>query len=145
MSDPFLEQKIIEHEGIKKSVYKDSKGLYTIGIGFLCDPSMNAGLSIEECMLILRLRIANLEKQLSQYDWFTIQDSVRKSALIELAYNLGVSKLLTFTTFLGLMKAREVGKASVDLANTEWAKQVGANRSKDICMRIREGSYNLGQ
>lgn len=145
MTDPVLEQKIIEHEGIKKSVYKDSKGLYTIGIGFLCDPSMNAGLSIEECMLILRSRIANLERQLSQYDWFTIQDSVRKSALIELAYNLGVSKLLTFTTFLGLMKTREVGKASVDLANTEWAKQVGPIRSKDICMRIREGSYNLGQ
>lgn len=144
MSDPQLVQKIIEHEGIKKSVYKDSLGYDTIGVGFLCDARMNAGLSVEECMLILNSRITNLDKQLSQYAWYTNQDSVRRGALIELAYNMGVQGLLKFTAFLELMQAREVGKASVDLASTLWSKQVSPNRVKDICMRIREGSYNIG-
>ncbi len=141
MSDPFLEQRIIEHEGIKKSVYKDSMGLWSIGIGFLVDPSKNAGLSVDECMMILRSRIANLVKQLSQYNWYTIQDGVRQGCLVELAYNMGVAGLLEFNTFLGFMAARRCSEAALDLKTTKWASQVSQNRVNDILKRIREGTY----
>lgn len=141
MSDPFLEQRIIEHEGIKKSVYKDSLGLYTIGIGFLCDPSKNAGLSIEECMMILRYRLANLEKQLSQYAWFTIQDPVRRSVVIEMAYNLGVNGLLGFKNMIAALGDRQVGTAAVEMGKSLWAEQIGEARLKDMQGRMREGSY----
>ena len=141
MQDPMLEQRIIEHEGIKKSVYKDSLGLYTIGIGFLCDPSKNAGLSVEECMLILRSRIANLERQLSQYQWFNIQDQVRKGVLIEMAYNLGVNGLLGFKNMIAALGERQVGTASVEMGKSLWATQIGEARLKDMQGRMREGSY----
>lgn len=141
MSDPFLEQRIIEHEGIKKSVYKDSLGLWTIGIGFLVDPSKNAGLSVEECMMILRSRIKNLEQQLLQYKWFTIQDVVRQGCLIELAYNMGIQGLLKFEKFLGFMGERKCSAAAKELIASKWYTQVGKARSNDIIKRVREGTY----
>lgn len=141
MSDPFLEQRIIEHEGIKKSVYKDSLGLWTIGVGFLVDPSKNAGLSVDECMMILRSRLEKLDKQLSQYNWYTNQDVVRKGVLQELAYNMGVNGLLEFKTFLAFMAARRCSEAALDLKTTKWASQVSQNRVNDILKRIREGTY----
>jgi lysozyme len=143
MSDPFLEQRIIEHEGIKKSIYKDSLGFWSIGIGFLVDPSKNAGLSVEECMMILRSRISNLEKRLSQYNWYTVQDVIRKGVLLELSYNLGVAGLLDFKEFLALMAARRCSEAALDLKGTKWASQVSPARVNDILMRLREGTYNI--
>lgn len=141
MPDPMLEQRIIEHEGIKKSAYNDSRGYLTIGIGFLIDPRMNAGLSVEECMMILRSRIANLERQLSQYAWFTIQDPVRRNVIIEMAYNLGVNGLLGFKKMIAALGERQVGTASVEMGKSLWAEQIGAARLKDMQGRMREGSY----
>ena len=141
MQDPMLEQRLIEHEGIKKSAYNDSRGYLTIGIGFLIDPKMNAGLSIEECMMILRHRLANLEKQLSQYQWFTIQDQVRKSVIIEMAYNLGVNGLLGFKNMISALGERQVGTAAVEMGKSLWAEQIGEARLKDMQGRMREGSY----
>jgi lysozyme len=141
MSDPFLEQRLIEHEGIKKSAYNDSRGYLTIGIGFLIDPKMNAGLSIEECMMILRSRILNLERQLSQYPWFNIQDQVRKGVLIEMAYNLGVNGLLGFKNMIAALGDRQVGTAAVEMGKSLWATQIGQARLKDMQGRMREGSY----
>lgn len=143
MSDPFLEQCIIEHEGIKKSVYKDSMGFWTIGIGFLCDETKNAGLSVDECMLILRSRISNIDKQLSQYNWYTNQDVVRQGCLIELSYNLGVAGLLKFTKFLEFMSARRCSEAAKELMNSKWYTQVSKARANDILKRLREGTYGI--
>ena len=141
MIDSQLKSCIIEHEGIKKSVYKDSLGYDTIGIGFCCDVRLNAGLSVEECLLILNSRLANLEQQLSKYSWFTNQDDVRQGVLIELAYNMGIEGLLKFQHFLDAMQNRQPGMAAKELLNSEWAKQVGKLRLNNILNRVRYGRY----
>ncbi len=141
MSDPQLEQKIIEHEGIMKSAYKDSRGYLSVGIGFLIDPKLNAGLSVEECMLILRSRISNLERQLSPYVWFIIQNEIRKGVLIEMAYNLGVNGLLGFKKMLSCLGDKQFAMAASEMAQSLWATQVGKNRFEDMQQRMRDGIY----
>lgn len=139
--DSKLIERIIEHEGIRKSVYKDSLGYDTIGIGFLCDARKNAGLSVDECMLILNSRIANLERQLIVNSWFTKQDLVRKGVLVELAYNLGVAGLKRFKKFLTAMDAREYDVAVDELIDSKWSTQIGKSRLNNILKRVRTGSY----
>lgn len=141
MPDSKLEACIINHEGMQKSVYKDSLGFYTIGIGFCVDAKLNLGLSIEECMMILRLRITNLENRLSQYAWFSGQDDVRKGALIELAYNMGVTGLMTFVKFLAAMQAKDYLTAAKELTDSKWATQVSKDRVNNIWNRVRLGRY----
>lgn len=141
MTDTNLEQRIIGHEGIRKSVYKDSLGYYTIGIGFCCDPRLNLGLSVDECMMILRSRIENLKRQLANFSWYKNQNEVRQGVLIELSYNLGLTKLRTFKNFLAAMEKADYSKAVQELKNSLWAKQVGQGRVNDICNRVQTGSY----
>lgn len=141
MSDFNLENCIVRNEGIKKSVYKDSLGYYTIGIGFLCDARMNAGLSIEECMMILRSRLKNLDSRLSLFPWYSNQDEVRKGVLVELSYNMGVDGLLKFTKFLADMKAKDYLVAAKELGASKWATEVSKQRFNDIWNRIRYGKY----
>ncbi len=92
-------------------------------------------------MLILRSRISNLDKQLSQYNWYTVQDVPRKGVLIELSYNMGIEGLLKFEKFLMLMGARKSVEAAKELINSKWYQQVGKARSNDIIKRLRDGSY----
>jgi len=141
MPDSQLENCIVKHEGIKKSVYKDSLGYDTVGIGFCVDARLDLGLSVEECMMILRSRIANLESRLSQYPWYNNQDDVRKDVLTELSYNLGVNGLLKFAKFLAAMEAKDYLKAANELRDSKWSQQVGKERFNDIWNRVRLGRY----
>lgn len=136
-----LENAIIDAEDIKKSVYKDSLGLYTIGIGFLCDEKMNAGLSVDECMMILRSRIQNLKRQLSSYSWFQKSDRPRQEALIHLAYNMGIPRLLEFKNMLGYFDKKDYINAAKELLNSKWATQVQKPRVDGLNYLIREGKY----
>ncbi len=141
MSDEKLESLLIEHEGIKKYAYLDSKGYLTIGIGFCIDEKLKCGLSIDECMMILRSRIRALKKELSRYDWYNKQDDVRKEVVIELAYNMGIPKLLDFKKFIAAMDDRQVVLAAKELVNSLWYEQVGKSRSNSILTRLRSGRY----
>lgn len=141
MPDSQLENCIIQHEGLKKSVYKDSRGYDTVGIGFCVDARLDLGLSVEECMMILRSRIANLESRLSQYLWYKNQDDVRKGVLVELSYNMGVNGLLKFVKFLAAMQVKDYLSAANELRDSKWATQVGKERFNDIWNRVRLGRY----
>jgi lysozyme len=140
--DSKLEECIIEHEGIKKSVYKDSEGYDTIGIGFLCDARLNAGLSVDECMMIFRSRLSTIKNQLNIYDWYKNQDEVRQGVLIELVYNLGLGGLLEFKKFLDAMLNKQPGLACKELTDSKWATQVSKTRLNSILNRLRIGRYS---
>lgn len=61
-----------------------------------------------------------------------------QQALYNMAYNLGVTGLLNFTTFMSLMQQGQYGQAADDLATTSWSKQVPA-RAARIQALIRAG------
>jgi len=92
-------------------------------------------------MLILDSRLKNIDEELQIYHWYLSQDNIRKGALIELCYNLGLEGLLKFDNFLQFMYNKDYPKAISDLKQTKWATQVGEERVNDICQRIEKGSY----
>ena len=141
MMNSDLENAVIDAEGIKKSVYKDSLGYWTVGIGFCVDPALNVGLSIDECLLILRSRFANLERELSAYSWFKNSDKPRQEALIHLAYNIGLPRLLKFTKMLLNFDKKDYANAALELLDSNWAKQVQKSRVDGLTYLIREGKY----
>lgn len=132
---------IIDAEGIRKSVYKDHLGYYTIGIGFLVDEKLNAGLSIDECMYILNSRLQGIEKQLNAFSWFKKSDRPRQEALIHLAYNLGVGGLLKFKKMLACFDNNDYAGAVKELLDSLWAKQVQQSRIDGLVYLIKEGKY----
>lgn len=140
-ADEILIGRIVEHEGMKKFAYKDTKNYITVGIGRCIEANVGKGLSVDECFYLLRNDIAEFRKDLSAYEWFKIQDDVRQGVLIELAFNMGMAHLLGFKNMIAALLAKNYSLASKELANSAWFTQVGKGRSDDIRWRLDNGRY----
>lgn len=110
-------------EGREAFPYKDTRGLITIGIGR--NLSSN-GLSAAEIDLLYKNDVTAVVIGLdSRLPWWRTLPPGEQGIIINLGFNLGITKLLTFGTFLGLMRAGRFVAAAADLATTAWYKQVG--------------------
>lgn len=136
-----LISRIVEHEGIKKSAYKDSLGYWTIGCGRLIDEKKGAGLSIDEIFYLLKNDLVRCRAELTKYDWFAVQDDTRQGAIIELAFNLGISGLLGFKDTIDALKRKSYAEAVRCLKNSKWSTQVSKARVDDISWRLMNGRY----
>jgi lysozyme len=136
-----LERSIRAHEGYEQFSYADSMGFATIGIGRCTDRRRGKGISEEEAYYLLRNDIADCDKELLPYAWYKIQDDVRKCALIELCFNLGVHGLLEFRNMIAALLAKDYATAANELMDSAWVRQVGRTRSEDLAHRIEYGSY----
>ena len=144
-------EKLIEmlkrHEGEVKTngrhlAYKCPAGYWTIGMGRNIDPENGIGLSDDEVQYLLENDIERVIKELSsQYPWFSLLDDVRKDAMINLGYNLGVgSRLRGFRRALAAMEIGDYNAASDEFLDSKWARQVGS-RSVELTEMIRTGKY----
>ena len=57
-----------------------------------------------------------------------------------MAFNLGIYGLLTFKKFLKYLKNEEYVKASKEMLDSKWAKQVGS-RARELSEQIRTGMF----
>lgn len=108
------------------------KGLVTIGYG---RNVMGRGLSEEEALYLLQNDIDEVIKELSvDYLWFNSLSDNRKMAMIDLRFNMGANKLMTFKNFLRAMSVSDWNTASNELMDSAYAKQVGsrASRNRDL-------------
>ena len=129
------------HEGCERFAYTDSLGYVTVSIGRCIDRRKGKGISPEEQIYLLKNDIEDCKFDLERYSWYTMQDDVRKGVLIEMTFNVGISGLLRFVTFIELMQKKDYVNAAKDLLSTKWAKQVGELRANNIAYRIEHGIY----
>jgi lysozyme len=135
-----LRDMIKRHEGVESHVYKDHLGLETIGVGRCIAPN-SLGLSDDEIDYLLDNDIVRCIKELTRaLPWFSSLDDVRTEALIDLCFNLGLTRLLGFKKALAAMAISDWETAKVELLDSRWATQVG-NRAQEIAEMIRTGVY----
>lgn len=135
-----LRDMIKRHEGVETHCYKDHLGLETIGVG-RCIAEGSLGLSDDEIDYLLDNDIVRCIKELTRaLPWFGLLDDVRKEALIDLCFNLGLTRLLGFKKALAAIEASDWDTAKVELLDSRWAAQVG-NRAQEIAEMIRTGIY----
>jgi lysozyme len=121
-------------------VYIDTLGVATIGIGRNITSS-GPGLSDDECLYLLRNDITRCRNQLERFKWYTELDEVRKDAIVELVFNLGLAGFLNFKNTIKFIEQKNFEEASKNLLKSKWAKQVREKRSKNIAHRLRTGQY----
>lgn len=126
------------NEGYRQFAYSCSAGKQTIGIGFNLD---DVGLSAEESRVILSMRMTKVDSQLNQLiDGYEILGDVRKIALCDLAYQIGVNGLMKFKKSLALLESHEYEKAADEFLDSRWAKQTPV-RAKKVTDMIRTGEW----
>lgn len=93
------------------------------------------GLSEEEALYLLKNDITECYEDLEKrFVWFKTLPDNTKIALLDLRFNMGMAKLMTFKNFLSAMEKRDWGTAKKELMDSAYAKQVGgrAIRNRDL-------------
>ena len=114
-----LLDQIKEHEGLVLKPYKCPVGKLTIGYGHNLQDN---GLSQSACEYILIEDIEEAKKNLYAVftkDFFNSLKDNQKIAIIDMMFNLGLSKFLTFKKFIKAVKERNWDKASVEMIHSK--------------------------
>ena len=135
-----LREQLLRHEGEVLHAYQDHRGYTTIGVGRLIDEQRGGGISHDEAMYLLDNDIRRITAQLRQTDWYLDQNSVRKQAVANMAFQLGVEGLLSFERMIHNMRVGYYGAASDEALDSLWAKQT-PERAREIAAMIRSGEH----
>jgi lysozyme len=131
-------------EGERPCVYKDSLGLWTIGVGRLVDPSKpGAGLRSDEIAYLLNNDVDDRINALhAKLPWFDSLDDARKAVLLNMAFQLGVDGLLAFKNTLQLIQDGKYENAAAAMLESHWAQQTPA-RAKRLSDQMRTGLWQF--
>ena len=132
---------IQSHEGLILYCYADSLGFLTIGYGRCIDKKNNTGITKEEAEYLLKNDVNKSLNELKNYIWFNALDEVRQGVLIELHFNIGLTKLLQFRNMISALEKKDFSLAAIHLLNSKWAKEVGITRSQNMENRLINGFY----
>jgi lysozyme len=136
-----LTEMLRRHEGVETHAYKCTAGKITIGVGRNIDPAGGIGLSDDEIEMMLENDAARCAEELGrEFQWFSGLDDVRRDAMIDLCFNIGITSLRNFKMANAAMAEDDYDKAADEYMDSKWASQVG-NRAKEICAMIRTGEY----
>ena len=130
------------HEGVKYYVYKDHLGYETIGVGRCLKQGVGLGLTHDEVDYLLMNDINRcLEELDAAFPWFKDLTEIRREAMINLCFILGLTRLRKFEKALAAMSIHNYEEAANEFLDSRWAKQVG-NRAKEVTEMIRTGEQH---
>jgi GH24 family phage-related lysozyme (muramidase) len=147
MSDADIKKMIEGHEGKRYEPYKDSLGLWTVGIGHLIGdgktlpPEWNRKFSEEEVMAMFEKDYEKHKKQAeSNVPGFSKYDSMGQGALIDLTFNMGPGWPEKFKNTSAKLGAGDTAGAAAGLTDSKWYGQVGGRAPKIVGM-IRNSEF----
>jgi len=138
MNKQRLAEQLKVHEGLRLKPYKDTAGKWTIGIGRNLE---DKGITEQEALFMLNNDVDYFyDKIKKEINWFWALDDARQNVLVNMAFNLGVSGLLTFKNTLRLISFNRYEEAAKEMLNSKWANQVGY-RAKELAEQMRTGEF----
>lgn len=131
-------------EGVEASPYKDTKGILTVGVGhnmqssplpdgwtFPLDDGQIDALLTSDLLSVFD----DLDRNLP---WWSDLSDVRQRVLANMAFNLGITKLLGFKNTLVAMRQGRWDAAAQGMLNSAWASQV-KGRATRLATMMRTG------
>lgn len=139
MDDRLLRDELVRDEGLRLAAYKDSVGLWTIGVGHLLGHTQRmTAITKTEADALLAVDIYTAMETADRWipEWRQASEA-RQRALVNMAFNLG-NRLQTFKRFRASVARGDWKRAAVEMLESKWAQQVGprALRLRDM---IRDG------
>ena len=147
-----LKENIKKYEGLELKPYHCPKGKITIGYGRNLE---DKGISKTEANLMLDNDLLDIKLELEdKLPVYKKLDDIRQNVLIEMAFNMGVPKLLGFKNTIAFLKKNDFQSASEEMLNSKWHREFieydmkdnkrgnsGLLRSEYLSKVMREGKY----
>ena len=137
-----IKQEIISHEGKINKIYKDSLGLKTFGIGHLVLPTddLQEGVEYDDTK-IMEFFERDFRQATNDAESFIKSENIDPRAfgcVINMAFQLGLPRLLKFKNFQYHLNKCDYESASSEMLDSLWAKQTPnrANELADIMRNI---------
>ena len=133
-SSEVLKHQLKRHEGVKYDLYLCTAGKQTIGVGRNLD---DLGISEDEAMYLLDNDIKRVEKELEgKVSFISNLSENRKIVLINMAFNLGIYRLMQFKNVFSALESQDYQKAADEMLDSRWANQVGQRANELAEMMI---------
>ena len=129
---------IKKHEGFRFMPYKDTKGILTIGYGY----NLTEGISQETAEFLLDEQIGEATKDcLTLFSNFKELNTTRTAVLINMAYNMGRSRLGSFKKMIAAVENNNFKIASIEMLDSKWAKIDVGQRAVELADYMKEGEF----
>lgn len=133
-----LQRRLAAKEDKRNKPYLDTEGKLTIGIGRNLD---DKGLRDSEIAFLLANDIDDAIKDaLAVVPRYQSLDGVRQEVMIEMAFNLGRSRLAGFKKMLAAIGNQQFDLAATEMLDSKWATQV-KGRAKELAKAMRTGTW----
>ena len=124
------------HEGKRLRAYQDTVGVWTIGYGTNLQ-ELEIGEELATEWLYDALRKA--EVSAGGYPWFHGLSQPRKEVIVEMIYNLGLTRFDKFAKLKKALSESNWPEASEQMLASVWAEQVGV-RALRLATQMRSGA-----
>lgn len=133
-----LKDQLVRDEELRLKPYTDSVGKLTIGIG---RNLTDKGVSLQEAYTLLANDITAAAADLqTTFPWTETLDDVRRAALVNMTFNMGIHGLAEFRDFLEKLQAGDFSAAAGAMLDSLWARQVGP-RATRLSIQIQTGEW----
>jgi lysozyme len=158
MNLDLLKSELIRDEGFREMPYRCTAGKLTTGVGRNLDDNpltpeeikvvgydgRSEKITLEAATYLLESDIRRTCEALDRaLPWWKTLDEVRRRVLVNMAFNLGISRLLGFHTTLGWIKQGNYTAAAGEMLLSLWARQV-KGRATRLAQMMRTGVASGG-
>jgi lysozyme len=130
-------EQLSRHEGVRPRPYLDTEGKTTIGIGRnLTDKPLR----LDEIDYLFRHDLADAEEDARTAIGdavFEALSDARKAVLVNMAFNLGLTRLRKFKDMIASVKAGQWQEAKAAMLDSRWAQQVGTRATELADLMVR--------
>lgn len=133
-----LRDLLVLHEGMRLKPYQCTAGKLTIGVGRNLE---DMGISEPEARVLLQNDIDRTVEELTvAFDFYSKLTPVRKAVLIDMAFNLGLTRLMKFRKMIAALELEDYDTAAEEMLDSKWATDVG-QRSKRLAKMMRTNQW----
>ena len=153
-------KKLIDGEGLVLTVYQDTLGIDTIGIGrnlkdrgiskeeldHMDIPNMDAiyehGITEADAVYLATNDVQIVEEELCRaHSCVDSLDAVRQLVLMDMAFNMGVPRLRKFQKMWNAVHEKKFDIAAKEMLDSRWAVQV-KSRSTKLAHAMHHGEFS---
>ena len=116
------------------------KGKLSIGVGRNLD---DRGITATEGHLLYTHDVASAKADVNtRLPWaVSALDDARYGVLVNMCFNMGIGRLMSFQRMLAAMRGQDWQKAAAELMDSQYAQQVG-DRARRLSEQIRSGRWH---
>lgn len=156
VNDERMEAQLVLHEGLRTRPYQDTRGNWTIGVGYnltargssfmkvVLNKSFNwpdMYLSREDALTVLRADIHRVEGEiLASWPHYVLLSEIRQRVILDMCYNLG-HRAGTFIEAKAALERGDYAEAAAQMTRSAWAGQVGERATRLETMMLTNEDY----